>query len=218
MLKTIVRFLVSIFIFPIAVGATTALYRNIDSIERFTGELHIFSWGAISYFLLHLFFYKPTFFYVLGHEAVHAVAAWLCGGKVSSFRVGKEGGRVTTDKSNLFISLSPYFVPLYTILVLIVYFIVSASYDVRSQTFMYLIGFTIAFHVVSTVEAIKIHQPDIIKSGALFSIILVYILNVFVVSLLFGVLFPGFAVRNYFGDFFTGSIKIYLAIFSQLFL
>ncbi|MFC1590492.1 hypothetical protein ACFL42_03270 [Candidatus Omnitrophota bacterium] len=218
MLKNILKFSFGVLIFPVAVGASAAFYYNLSRMENFSGELHIFVWGIACYIILHLLFYKPKFFYVLGHEAIHAVSAWLCGGKIMSFEVNKEGGRVVTDKTNTFINLSPYFIPIYTILIVLAYYILSSSYDIRSQTFIFLIGFSLAFHIISTVEALKIQQPDIVNLGPLFPIVLVYILNVVVIALLFCFLFREFTVKNYFRDLIRFSGGIYYAVFSQLFL
>jgi len=218
MLSAIIKFLFGILALPLAVAATAALYHNLGAVTQFSGALHIFSWGIVSYFIIHIFFYKPVFLYVFGHEAVHAITAWLCGGRIASFKASKNGGKVATDRSNLFITLSPYFIPLYTIIILVIYYIISASYHVRSEVFIFLIGFSIAFHLALTVEAIKLKQPDITRSGPVFSVVFVYILNVIVIAVIFGILFSDFALRSYFSDFFVFLKRIYLDIFYQLFL
>ena len=55
--------------------------------------------------------------YVFGHELTHALWVWLMGGRVSRFRVGRDGGHIVTDKNNFWIALAPYFFPLYSLLV-----------------------------------------------------------------------------------------------------
>ena len=54
-----------------------------------------------------------VYIYVLGHELTHAIAAIICLGRVQTLRIGLDGGYVETDTDNLFIALSPYFVPLW---------------------------------------------------------------------------------------------------------
>ncbi|MFH1995381.1 MAG: M50 family metallopeptidase [Candidatus Omnitrophota bacterium] len=218
MLKNIFKFLFGLLILPFAIGSTVAFYYNLGRIPRFSGKIHFFSWGIVSYLILHTLIYKPAYLYVLGHESVHAVAAWLCGGKVTSFQVSKDGGKVTTDRTNAFINLSPYFVPIYTVLIAVFYHVISRSYSIKSETFVFLIGFTLAFHIVSTVEALKMKQPDIINTGPLYPIISVYVLNVLIVASLFCFLFPDFTWRGYFRDFYRITAHIYTALFYQLFL
>ena len=36
----------------------------------------------------------------------------LMGGRVSRFRVGRDGGHIVTDRNNFWIALAPYFFPL----------------------------------------------------------------------------------------------------------
>jgi hypothetical protein len=215
--KLILKFLIGILAIPVAIGATRAFYQNIILIKELAPSLNLFVWGIASYVVLHLLFYKPTFLYVLGHEAVHAGTAWIFGGKVKGFNVSKEGGSVATDKTNTAIELSPYFVPIYAIIIAVIYFVVASSYNINSATFVFLIGFALAFHIISTIEVMKIRQPDIVKSGYLFSIILVYVLNIVVISLIFGLLFPSFKLKAFFIDVWRCSKEMYVAIVRQLF-
>jgi hypothetical protein len=167
--------------------------------------------------VLHLLFYKPTYIYVLGHEAVHAGIGWLFGRRISSFRVSEKGGGVGMNKSNTVIELSPYFIPVYAILITIVYFVIASSYNINSSTFIFLIGFALALHIISTIEVLKIRQPDIVKSGYFFSIVMVYILNIAIIAVIFGLVFPSFSVKRFFIDLWTISKSIYIAIVRQLF-
>ena len=63
----------------------------------------------------------------------------------------------------------------------------------------------------------KIRQPDIVKSGYLFSIIMVYVLNIVVISVMFGLLFPGFSIKKFFVETLAVSKTAYIAIVKQLF-
>jgi hypothetical protein len=154
---------------------------------------------------------------VLGHETVHAGVAWLFGGRIKSFRVSEKGGSVGTDKSNIVIDLSPYFVPIYAIAITLVYFLIASSYRINSATFVFLIGFALAFHIISTIEIFKIRQPDIVKTGYFFSIVLIYILNIVTIALIFGLLFSSFSARKFFIDSWSASKNIYAALIRQLF-
>ena len=217
MIKVFIKFVIGVLIAPVAIGVTLAFYNNFILIKELANSLNFFIWGIASYATLHILFYRPTYLYVLGHEAVHAGMSWIFGGKIKSFKVSEEGGAVSTDKSNVFVELGPYFIPIYTILIALVYFVISASYNINSPTFVFLIGFTLAFHIVSTIEILKIRQPDIIKSGYFFSIVMVYILNIVVISLLFSLIFPAFSAKNFFVDLWSVSKTIYAAISKQLF-
>ena len=217
MIKLLIKFIIGILALPVAVGMTLAFYQNIILIAELAKNLNFFIWGIVFYVILHLLFYKPTYFYVLGHEAVHAGMAWIFGGKIKSFKVSEEGGAVATDKSNVVIELAPYFIPIYAILISVVYFVVASSYAINGALFIFLIGFTLAFHLISTIEIMKIKQPDIMKSGYFFSIIIVYIINILVISFIFSLVFPGFSIKKFFLDVWTSSGYIYTAAVRQLF-
>ena len=216
-LKVLLKYLIAVLIVPLAFGVSSAFYRNLIMIKELSSSIGYFLGGIAAYVALHLLFYKPTFLYVLGHEAVHAGVAWLFGAKISSFQVSKEGGAVGMDKSNVVIELSPYFVPIYAILITLVYFVLLASYNINGSIFVFLIGFALAFHIISTIEIMKVKQPDFVKSGYFFSIVLVYLLNIMVIALMFGLVFPSFHIKSFFLDFLTDSKAVYFGIVKQLF-
>lgn len=211
------KLIVGVLSLPLMFGVTYAFYSNITMVSQLSGILKYFIWGIVSYVVFHLLFYKPTTAYVLGHEAVHAAFAWLMGGKIKSFKVSAEGGSVATDKSNTIIELSPYFVPIYAILLMVVYYVISYSYNVNGAVFVFLIGFALAFHVVMTIEVMKIRQPDILKSGYLFSIVFVYVLNIVIIAFLFSLMFKSFSAKQFFIDTWLASKSVYVGLIRQLF-
>ncbi|OGW92836.1 MAG: hypothetical protein A3G36_00490 [Omnitrophica bacterium RIFCSPLOWO2_12_FULL_45_13] len=217
MIKLIIKFIIGVVALPLAYGVTLAFYKNAILISELAKKLDYFIWGIVIYVILHLLFYKPTYFYVLGHEAVHAGMAWIFGGKIKSFKVSEDGGAVKTDKSNFVIELAPYFIPIYAIIITAVYFVIASSYAINSTLFIFLIGFALAFHIISTIEIMKIKQPDIVKSGYFFSIIMVYVINIIVIALIFSLVFPGFSIKKFFIDVWSSSRYIYTAAIRQLF-
>jgi hypothetical protein len=218
LLTGIVKFLIGVLSLPLCYSVTKAFYANFMAMQSGSAVLPNFVWGIVVYAILHLLFYRPTYVYVLGHEAVHAGVAWIFGGRIKSFKVSKEGGSVGTDKSNFIIELAPYFFPIYTIIVTLIYFVVSHSYPVGyGGVFLFLIGFTLAFHIIATIEIMKVKQPDIVKSGYMFSISFVYIVNIIVIAAIFGLAFPGFDTKKFFVDFLAYSKYIYVAVVRQLF-
>ena len=217
MMTLVLKFLIALLAAPVAVGASAAFYENFLLVKELSVSINYFIGGVVTYVVIHLLFYKPTFLYVFGHEAVHAGVSWIFGGKVKGFKVSKEGGSVATDKTNAVVELSPYFVPIYAIVVTLIYFLVASSYRINGSIFVFLIGFTLAFHLISTMEVMKTRQPDFLKSGYFFSIVLVYILNILVISGIFSLLFPSFSIKLFFIDLLKVSRDIYMAIIRQLF-
>lgn len=142
---------------------------------------------------------RPTYLYVWSHEATHALATWLCLGRVHEFRVTREGGHIVTNKNNLLIALSPYFIPLYALIVAFVFWLVGSYVDLRTpfelplsvmprlswQRIGYLIlGLTWGFHITFTIWMIAKDQPDLRDNGTVFSLNVIILANLLLLSLL----------------------------------
>lgn len=136
-----------------------------------------------------------VYIYVLGHELTHAIAAKLCMGRVQTLRIDLSGGYVETDADNLFIALSPYFVPLWMCCWLLVLWVVNWVYPFPEWGAWFYAGFGFwwCFHLYWTVWVIPREQPDMLENGLLFSLLLVMIMNIgilLVVLACFGVITP----------------------------
>jgi hypothetical protein len=221
MYKRVLNILFGIFTFPVCVGASLSLYESLSSIKAMAYyQQKYFIVGAIAYLAVHAIVVKPAYLYILGHELMHAIAALLSGGKVRSIRVSSKGGSVATTKSNIFIALSPYFFPVYTIIVSLVWS--AANYFLKVNLnyglFLFAIGFTLMFHIVLTIDFLKIRQTDLLHAGYLFSICLIYIVNLVVIGFVFSFLFKNVIFSDFLQDSYLKAKDIYAAIFRQLFL
>ncbi len=205
----------AILLIPIAIGTAKAFYSQITGIGVHSGALHMLERGALVYFLLHILIKSPDYLYVLGHEAVHVIATWLCLGKVLSFKVSSSGGHVETSKTNFFIDLSPYFVPIYTVLLAPVFMLLKTTGKGNIFTppaFIFLVGLTLAFHLAMTSEALRIKQPDIMKSGPVFSFILIFVGNLAITMAVFCPIFKNLSFLNFLHASATHSNEIFRAI------
>lgn len=129
--------------------------------------------------VLYLIAPRPVRSYVLAHELTHAVWGLIMGARVSKLKVGREGGSVTLSRTNIWITLAPYFFPFYTMIVVLVYSLASLFVDLTrfEPWWIGLIGGTWGFHVTFTVSSLLQRQPDIQQYGYILSYALIYILN-----------------------------------------
>lgn len=180
-----------------------------QSIPVWYSVLGILLFSAIKYFRL----VDPIlmFVYVLGHELTHAITALMCFGKVEALSVDLDGGYVDTDTDNLFVSLSPYFVPLWMLLWLGGIYVANwiVPFEAYQPWFYAGFGFWWAFHVYWTLWVIPREQPDLLENGALISLMIIILTNI--VALLailrcFGVI----SVRGYWQDFKNCAQAIYV--------
>jgi len=220
MLNKILKILLGILALPICIGVSISLYEHLNQIQIVLYyQQKYFIVGIISYLVVHAVVFKPSYLYVLSHELMHAIAALLSGGRVRSIKVSSKGGSVATTKSNIFIALSPYFFPLYTIIIVLVWaatkFLIKS--DIDYSFFMFAIGFTLAFHIVLTIDFLKIRQTDLLHAGYLFSMCLIYIINLILVGLIFSFLFKSMAFTAFLQDSYIKTRDIYVGIFRQLF-
>lgn len=218
-LKKIFTLLIGVVALPLIVSVSKAFYSQLGNIVIDSQNQLNFMYGLTSYVVMHIFFFKPKYLYNMGHEGVHVISTWLSFGKAKNVKVSSEGGSVETTKSNFFISLSPYFIPVYTLLLCLAYFIFSKLQDTSAYTpyFIFFLGFTLAMHIIMTVEALRVAQPDLIKTGYLFSLSLIYLINVMIAGLIIGFIFTGFSFADMFMDFCNGTKAVYILIFNQLF-
>lgn len=120
------------------------------------------------------------YLYVFGHELTHAAFVKCFGGKVLDIEWGAEGGYVTTDKTNWVIALSPYFVPFWSVIAVVVYVLVSLfqeTSEVENCIFYGVVGATWAFHLAWTLWMIPRDQPDLSETGTFLSLVLIYFGN-----------------------------------------
>lgn len=147
-------------------------------------EFWFFSLGAVLWLLMALMMPRPMKVYVLGHELTHVLAVWLSGGKVERMRVGHSGGQVVATKINTFIALAPYLVPIYSVMVGVVYVVAGLFVDASPyyRWMLGLLGFTWAFHLSFTCWMIPLRQPDLEYGGQFFSLVVIVLVNVGLLS------------------------------------
>ncbi|MEW6515978.1 MAG: M50 family metallopeptidase [candidate division FCPU426 bacterium] len=169
------------------VFATAVLLRHLSQFNLVTPVQLAFVTGAGVYLVMHLLLWKPIFIHVMGHELTHAFWAVLLGGKIKSLSVSREGGQVTLSKTNFLIALAPYFFPLYTFMLLPIYFIAAPKFYPLLSFF---IGLTLAFHLALTLHSLRDRQSDIRQVGVFFSLAFVYFMNLVMVVMVLSIISP----------------------------
>lgn len=185
------KFIVAIFLLPICAIFTqtffTAFARATVAQRLWAGEeFWFFSLGALLWLIAFFGLPRPIVLYVFGHELTHALWVWLMGGRVSRFRVGREGGHIMTNRSNFWIALAPYFFPFYSILAIAAYGISSLFFNVQpyGRLLYGAIGVTWAFHFTFTCWMVPKNQTDLRDHGTFFSLAVIYVMNLTLLSVM----------------------------------
>lgn len=131
-----VKFICALFLLPscaiLSQTFFTAFARAAVAERLWAGaEFWFFSLGAVLWLIAFFGLPRPLVLYVFGHELTHALWVLILGGRVSRFRVGRDGGHILTDKNNFWIALAPYFFPLYSLFVIALYGVCSLFLDVQ---------------------------------------------------------------------------------------
>ena len=177
------RFVFGILLLPACWGVSVALVGVLSVSCRMEACSLAFLGGVLAFVFCWILLSHPVKTYVLGHELTHALWGLLFGAVPSKLRVRSNGGSVNLTKSNLLITLAPYFFPFYAVLVVLA--AVLTSLFVRPlpcvPLWVFLVGFAWSFHVLFTFDSLMESQPDVNLHGRVFSWPFIFIANVLVV-------------------------------------
>ncbi len=165
---------------------------------------------------------RMQFAYVFAHELTHVCFAYLCGGKAEeAFRVSSRGGHVVTTKTNWLISLSPYFFPFYTMIGLLAFALCALLVSPGPGAVLALhafLGLTLTLHAGFTMRVLLRNQPDLRMNGVFFSLLIIYLVNLLLVTALLVAVSPERSFAGYLEDWsdtFDGVLRFLLLIFAR---
>jgi len=216
------KLVLGLILLPVCIIAAVTLFElffraTVDGKFWRTEGFWFFTFGAALWVAMGWFRVQPAWLYVFAHEFTHAFTARLSGGKVHKMHVTEDGGYIETDKSNWFITLSPYLVPLYTVLVFAVYGLLAPFVDMQRTIFCtlplvgtfwvkgvwavyFLVGLTWCFHLTFTIEVLHTEQSDLRLNGEFFSMMLIFVVNLALIGALFIVASPTVGWADVWGD------------------
>ena len=198
----IIRILLVLLLLPCCAALTKTILFLITSCELhslgcMSMPVRALAAGLICWLLIFFFLPAPVRMYVTAHELTHAFWAAVLGRGISGIRISKQGGYVKLTSSNFFIALAPYFFPFYTIIVILVYYILQLFFELRGGYLLLpgLIGFTLGFHFSFTIYALSSPQKDVYQYGRLFSYVIIYLANMLVVGFFLVMISPAVSLK-----------------------
>ena len=178
------RMLLGVALLPMCWGVVRAFCDSVVAAAGESGGITAESiallGGMLAFALCWMSVPHPVKTYVLGHELTHAIWGLLFGAVPSRLRVSESGGSVNLTKSNMLITLAPYFFPFYTFVVVVAAIVTYAFIRPLPwlPLWMFMVGFTWAFHVLFTIETLSQRQPDVKLYGRVFSWVFIFLANV----------------------------------------
>ena len=164
--------------------------------------------GSAAYIFVHFVVRKPERMYLWAHEFAHLIAAKLFFRRIHQFHISSRGGgKVVMDGTNVVIDLAPYLIPLYSIAAFAVAAVFRKVSPWVPDVYLALASFLYAMHVLFSAEGFLSGQPDVTRSGRLFSAGLVVLVLLLWVPCLMA---PGLAggwkgVGAAYGSWFAGA-------------
>ncbi len=126
--------------------------------------------GSGAYLVVHFLVRKPERMYLWSHEFAHLIAAKLFFRRIHQFHISsRDGGKVVMDGTNVLIDLAPYLLPLYSIAAFAAAAVFRKASPWVPDVYLALASFLYAMHVLFSAEGFLAGQPDVKRSGRLFS-------------------------------------------------
>jgi hypothetical protein len=217
------KLVLGLVLLPVCVIAAVTLFElffraTVDGKFWKTEGFWFFAFGGALWMVMGWARVRPAWLYVFAHEFTHAITARLSGGKIHRMHVTEEGGFIETDKTNWLITLSPYLVPLYTVLIFALYGLLSIFVNMQHPVVFdlpligktmwlkgvwavyFLVGLTWCFHLTFTIEVLRTEQSDLRQNGEFFSMMLIFVVNLALIGALFIVASPTVGLADVVSD------------------
>jgi hypothetical protein len=191
----IFKFFAAASLFPAVIGTTAALLAGYSSFEASVRDM--LQLGLGSYLFCRLFVYDFSHVYLFGQKVVASLCGFL----------------------KPLISTAPFVLPIYTLFVLLGYMLATAIGQIETfrPFLLFLLSFTIVMHIVMTAGDLYAKDNVPGKPDYFFAMSLIYLVDIFLVALVSGLILPGFSFPEFFRGMVDKSGDVYLKIFRQLF-
>lgn len=186
------KFVFAVVLVPVVIGITLSFSTELSQIHSFQA----FVWGMLTYLFFHIFVYSFEDVFYFGQKIFSDI-----------FRFSTAVATVVT--------LS---VPLYATLLLIILYICANVFkmDGIGPVFVFLSGFALSLHIILTAQSLYRDDLDVIKPNYFSEIVLVYIANLCVISLLLDINFALFSFPDFLSGLITESKDIYMQLKDHL--
>lgn len=171
----IFTFALGLVLLPLVLVGFYSFLRTLARVREWDNSILFFLGGIILFFILDKLTPLKRV-YILSHELSHALFSVSFGGKVQELKVKKNKGWVKLTLQNFLVKLAPYFFPLISFFISLIYFlllVISAQFRRFYPIYILLLGFSLTIHFWGNWQAIRLGQSDIEKTGKFFSFIFI---------------------------------------------
>ncbi len=197
-----IKIIVAVLSIILAVSYGLVLVHTLKSVDIYQLSIKYFAIGFIAFFLIWMQWMRIHQFYsTFEHEFTHLIVGLLFLKKPAGFQATeRQGGYTVLYGSNFVITLAPYFLPTFVFLLLPLYLVLNVQFV---KYFFILFGLLTSYHFLSTWQEFSYRQPDIIKSGKVFSTIFLIFTNILCYGIIITFVLGGFEQT---GEYIVGGI------------
>jgi len=192
----VIKFILGVCLLSFVYSSTVSFLRQFSLVDS-ASQLYFWS-GIITFVLIYFFVFEPAIIYSKGHRLLEIVFSFF----------------------SPLVKLAPYVLPIYTIIIFILYSLLSLFFKSRElfYTFIFLFSFSLALHLVFSAKTVRSKKGDFLKANYIFGFSFVYIINILLLSLCLNLIFKEFSFVDFFNSSYLAAKNIFFAVFRQLFL
>ena len=192
----VIKFILGICLLPFVYSFSVCFLREFWFIDKLSQG---YFWaGIITFLILHLFIYEPALIYRQGHRLLEIVFSFF----------------------SPLVKVAPFVLPIYTIIIFILYLLLSLLIKSRGffHLFLFVFSFSLALHLVFSAKTVRTKQNDFLKANYIFGFSFIYIINLLLLSMCLSMIFKDFSFVEFFNNAILLASNMFLAVLKQLFL
>ncbi len=192
----IIKFILGIALLPFVFSTVSSFLNEFGLVSK---DLQGVFWnGVICFLVVYLSIWEPAVIYNKGHKLLEIVFSFF----------------------KPMVSVAPFLLPIYTILFLFIYGLLSLGIGSSwlIEYTLFLIGFTTILHLVFSAKTIRAKKGDFLKGNYIFGFSFIFILNLTLLAFGFSLIFKEFSFVNFCNVSFGIAKSIFRAVFKQLFI
>lgn len=191
----IIKLILGICLLAFVYSGTMAFFGEFNTVEK--NLQNVFWAGVISFTLMYLFVYEAGMIYKKGQRILELIFKFFAP----------------------LVKVAPYLLPIYMILIFGIYLLLSlfVKGDALLRNSLFLLGFSLALHLIFSAKSMRSRQGDFLKSNYIFGFSFIYIVNLLLLCFFLNVLFDKFSFVNFCNNSYQAGAGIFKTIFRQLF-
>ena len=192
----LLKIIFAFILVPVIMGVSAGL--GFQLVAAGLGVAKNFFLGICAFLFLYLFVYEPCVVYRGGQRVVEVLFRFF----------------------SPLVKAAPFCLPIFTILIVFIFLGIAliTKQPGSGSLFIFLIGFSLMFHLVFTAKALRAKNADYLHANYFFFIELIYFLNIFLVAFAFNYMVKGFSFIDFYQRTLSVAGNMYTALVAQLFL